>query len=234
MKRFFVVIPKYDGGFSIHPMKKWLRQYPEYVPEGLDAAISTSHQLRNGLKKKAWIVRDLSDRVFLIEPHIDASLLDPILKKETGTEDNSEKQYVNNAKQSNVSCLAKYGFVEVGKWVLDQRLRFGIRFILSSLEDIRVIYAFVVADTVKYIGICDNFSTTLKNRMNRYQNMIGAGTNERIAKLIRKHLDEGQEVKIYAFKPDINLQYQSLTIDLIKGLENPLIQKEKPEWNIQG
>lgn len=68
MKRFNVVIPREDSGVEIHPMKEWLRQHPEHLPPGLDATFSTSHQLRNGLKKLGWSVQETPDEVRLIMP----------------------------------------------------------------------------------------------------------------------------------------------------------------------
>ena len=80
--------------------------------------------------------------------------------------------------------LAGLEFRRVGACTLDDSLKSGVRFSTSALQSERVIYAYVVEDEVKYIGICDNAKTTLKRRMNRYQGMIGTGTNKRIAGLI--------------------------------------------------
>ncbi len=68
MKRFNVVVPKEDGGIELYPMKQWLRQHPERVPSGLDATTSTSHELRNGLKKVGWSVQDTESEVRLVMP----------------------------------------------------------------------------------------------------------------------------------------------------------------------
>ena len=126
------------------------------------------------------------------------------------------------------------GFQKVGQCQLDGNLKSGVRFIVNDLRDDRVIYAYDVDGQVKYIGVCDNTKTTLKHRMNRYQTMQGAGTNERITNLIRACLENGQQVEILAWKPDMDLKLKGITVDLVKGLENPLIQKLKPEWNTQG
>ena len=56
MARFNVVVPKNDGGVELYPMKEWLRQHPHHLPAGLDATASTSHQLRNGLRRLGWSV----------------------------------------------------------------------------------------------------------------------------------------------------------------------------------
>lgn len=67
MKRFNVVIPKDDGGAEFYPMKEWLRQHPDQLP-GWDANGSTSHQLRDALKKKGWSVQETDSEVRLIMP----------------------------------------------------------------------------------------------------------------------------------------------------------------------
>ena len=51
MARHNVVIAKDDGGVEMYPMKEWLRQHPQHIPLGLDPTMSTSHQLRNGLRR---------------------------------------------------------------------------------------------------------------------------------------------------------------------------------------
>lgn len=70
MKRFNVVIAKEDGGVEIYPMKEWLRQHPEHMPAGLspDPSNSTSHQLRNGLRKQGWEINETPNEVRLVKP----------------------------------------------------------------------------------------------------------------------------------------------------------------------
>ncbi len=68
MAHFNVVIPKEDGGVEVYAMKQWLRQHPEHVPDGLDPSLSTSHQLRDGLKKKGWSIQATGDEVRLVMP----------------------------------------------------------------------------------------------------------------------------------------------------------------------
>jgi hypothetical protein len=68
VKKFNVAIPNEDGSLTLAPMKEWLRRNSKYVPEGLDATASTSHELRNGLKKKGWSVRETEIEVQLVMP----------------------------------------------------------------------------------------------------------------------------------------------------------------------
>lgn len=93
MKRFNVVIPKDDGGVELYPMKEWLRQHPDRIPAGLDATLSTSHELRNGLKKLGWSVQNSDSEVRLIlpgaanvEPSVGAILGREELEDESETE----------------------------------------------------------------------------------------------------------------------------------------------------
>lgn len=68
MKRFYVAIPSESGAVELHPMKEWLRQHPVEVPSGLDATTSTSHQLRDGLRRTGWTAQETDHDVRLIRP----------------------------------------------------------------------------------------------------------------------------------------------------------------------
>ena len=75
MKNFNVVIPREDGGVELYPMKQWLRQHSDVLP-GMEPTSSSSHQLRNALKKKGWLVQETDSEVRLVPPgtEIPASL----------------------------------------------------------------------------------------------------------------------------------------------------------------
>lgn len=133
--------------------------------------------------------------------------------------------------------LISYGFVEVGKWELDNGVKSGITFKIDKSDFLnkRVVYAFVVCNEVKYIGVCDNKKTKLKGRMERYKYLSGAGTNARVVKEIKGCLNSKpvtKSVKIFALEPQVR-KYEDLNVDLVKGLEYPLIERLKPDWNKQ-
>src|SRR3954471_15941712 len=67
-RRFKVVVPRDDGGVAVYPLKEWLRQHSQSVPAGLHATSSTSHELRNGLRKLGWTVQETPSEVRLIPP----------------------------------------------------------------------------------------------------------------------------------------------------------------------
>ncbi len=68
MKRFNIVVAREDGGVEVYPMKEWLRQHPQHLPQGLDPTNSTSHQLRDALRRAGWSVHDTPSEVRLIPP----------------------------------------------------------------------------------------------------------------------------------------------------------------------
>lgn len=129
--------------------------------------------------------------------------------------------------------IVDYGFQKAGIWELWPRIRSGVRFVLEALADERVVYAFDVDSVPKYIGVCEESDTTLADRMNRYKSMAGAGQNRRVAGEIHKALGAGRAVGIHALKPDEGFVFKGLPIDLVKGLENPLLEAFVPEWNLR-
>lgn len=135
-----------------------------------------------------------------------------------------------------VNQLRRYGFKKVGEWKPNKKLNSGIKVVLKKFKEERALYAFVVGNDVKYIGVCqkDNGKevTTLEDRMKRYQNRTGGSTNKRVTNKIKKCLKDSAKVWIFALKPPKNLKYKRLVIDLIMGLENPLIKRlGKGRWN---
>jgi hypothetical protein len=67
-KEHLVIVQKEDGSAASYPMKQWLRENPDFVPNGLDASSDTSHTLRRGLRHSGWILKEKADKVLLIKP----------------------------------------------------------------------------------------------------------------------------------------------------------------------
>ena len=121
--------------------------------------------------------------------------------------------------------LESYGFMEAGEWDLSERHKSKIEARLSRLADERVVYAFVVDNEVKYVGICDSLNTVLKDRMSSQR------FNKEMPHLIETTLKENRAVKIFALKPE-QVEYKGLRVDMVRGLEYPVIERlEIPEWN---
>ena len=61
-RQYFVVLPEGDK----YPMKPWLRQHPDHIPQGMHPNTHVSQQLRNGLERNGWEVREADFEVHLI------------------------------------------------------------------------------------------------------------------------------------------------------------------------
>jgi hypothetical protein len=137
--------------------------------------------------------------------------------------------------------LESLGFVKIGEWNINGKNNDSIvPSINENYARKRLIYAFVVAKSVKYIGIVKSEKRTLKDRLTEYRtpNTNGKGsTNREIGKKIIDTL-KTNSVEIYAFDPNINIPeayaYMGLQIDLVAGLESSLISKfnlKENGWN---
>lgn len=88
MQRYRVVIPREDGGVEVHPLKEWLRQNPDHIPNGLDPTTSTSHQLRNALRRAGWQVQMTPSEVRLIKSSMSdsGSVVETVLGEALGAD----------------------------------------------------------------------------------------------------------------------------------------------------
>lgn len=68
VKHHNVVLEKQGGGFEVFPMKQWLRDNPQDLPEGMDPDNNSSHELRRALRDNRWRLEIRSDQVFVIKP----------------------------------------------------------------------------------------------------------------------------------------------------------------------
>lgn len=89
IQRHNVVIPREDGGLEVFPLKEWLRQHPE-IPTGLDPNLTSSHQLRNALRRLGWTMEESPAEVRLIKPgvNMDPQVYSEILGDDEGADDN--------------------------------------------------------------------------------------------------------------------------------------------------
>jgi len=128
--------------------------------------------------------------------------------------------------------LLKLGFQHVGDFFFDGK---KVQFSLTNYKNRRGSYAFVVDQTVKYVGVTKN---TLYARMNGYRNPgPSQKTNKRINAIIR----QTSKVEIY-FIPEFEISKFITTIRKneietqiptdMHTYERFLISKFDPEWNL--
>lgn len=143
-------------------------------------------------------------------------------------------QSVNEALQpaqlSPLQRLEEMGFRKCGEWRMDAGcIKCGLTDHASASN---VLYAFVSAGTVLYIG---KTVRTLKQRMYNYQRPGPTqSTSIRGNKMIRRLMGEGETIEIYALPDNGLLHYGGFHVNLAAGLEDALISTLKPVWNKAG
>ncbi|MDR1147699.1 MAG: GIY-YIG nuclease family protein [Spirochaetaceae bacterium] len=124
--------------------------------------------------------------------------------------------------------ILKIGFENVGQWFIANG---DINFTLNKFaEGNNILYAFIVNNEIKYIG---KSTKTLAERMGQYRNPgTSQKTNIRNKQCIKDCLLKGNKVFIYVFVDSGMFSYGSFKINLSAGLEDSIINKCDPEWNI--
>jgi len=130
-----------------------------------------------------------------------------------------------------IELLEKVGFKKIGNWSTENKnLKHNIS--SSYLEECNLLYSFIVNGEIKYIGKTTN---SLKQRMYQYQNPgPSQSTNIKNNKNILELVEKNENIEIYMFKEKEPVIYNNIQINLSAGLEDPLINKFKPEWNKKG
>lgn len=139
---------------------------------------------------------------------------------------------------SNSQTLLELQFQEIGEWKFSDNM-LQIQYSVKGegiLDSPNVLYSFViksnVVDTVGYIG---KTTKSIKNRFQGYLNPgVGQKTNLRVSEKIREVLKSGEKVFIYVLLDIEPLQWAGISINLPAGIEDGLVYKLKPLWNIAG
>ena len=139
--------------------------------------------------------------------------------------------------ENKLEFIEKLGFRYAGKWELDKDEKIKANLIEGKRAN-KFIYAFVVDEAVKYVGI----TTSLAQRMSNYRNNLDENqyVNRRNNENITKILKDGKSVLIYALSEnDVEKEAKEIK-DLITytaGLEDKLIEKmnlTESGWNKKG
>jgi hypothetical protein len=94
-KSHHIVIQEQDGSVGIYPLKQWLRDNPNHIPNGMDPEIDITHTLRRGLRNNGWRMEEEHNRVLLIRPSKegDTSYADELVDIEKELNDDFEDEY---------------------------------------------------------------------------------------------------------------------------------------------
>ena len=108
----------------------------------------------------------------------------------------------------------------------------GGEFVLSvKAPDRPGVYAFVVDETVMYVGLAQR---GFRRRMGHYRRgHHRQRTSTRVKALIASALAQGKRVEVIIAVPE-DMDWYGLPINTAAGLETGLIRLIKPEWNLMG
>ncbi|MCW6037447.1 GIY-YIG nuclease family protein [Spirulina subsalsa FACHB-351] len=124
--------------------------------------------------------------------------------------------------------LLQCGFVLLGEWLPLAEGEFELS---TRAPNDAGVYAFVVEDRIRYIGLTQ---TGLRTRMGHYRRgHVRQRTSARVKGLIAKSLAEGKAVQVLIAIPE-PLEWNGLPVSTAAGLESGLIRMIRPEWNMQG
>ena len=133
-----------------------------------------------------------------------------------------------NSLISSLQRLEAIGFRLCGTWSLLESGKPKLS-LLEHASDNNVLYAFVCQEEVVYVG---KTIKTLKSRMYGYANPGNTQfTNKRGNAEIRKALESGEFVHVYALPDNGLLRYGGFHLNLAAGLEDSLLFELKPSWN---
>ncbi len=126
--------------------------------------------------------------------------------------------------------LLDLGFEPAGHWKLEDG---SLRCALHAFADTsRVLYAFMLGDEVMYIG---KSTMTLRKRMYGYERPgTSQRTNVRNNSYIHEKLEGKQQIEVFVFPPLEKQMYRGYTINVAAGLEDSVIERFQPKWNISG
>ena len=135
--------------------------------------------------------------------------------------------------------LLEIQFNKVGNWSLNDNseLSYSIDNSLSLIINFpNILYAFVLemelGDKLMYLG---KTTKSLKQRFTGYLKPgSGQQTNIRVNEKILELLNNGNKISIYVFKDIECLQWSGYNLNLPAALEDSLVNKFSPDWNIHG
>lgn len=201
---------------------------PAHVVEILEGQNSISDRIR-ALGRAGYLRTEIRDFLGTSYQHVRnvlvAAGIEGGKQRLTGGSSAGKKSDAK-AKPVPEALLLDGGFVRAASWELGGA--HGIR-LNAALPESAGVYAFVVDGTVKYVG---KASKDLRRRFYYYMRPDKRqSTNIKMKERIRKLLDVGTGVDVLIAQPE-NHEWKGLPISRVAGLEEGLIYRFKPPWNI--
>lgn len=221
MARFIVVNVESDGAVQFSPMKEWLRQNPEFIPENMDATASTSRQLLSGLKKTGWQFEETDSEVRLFQPghSNDKEKVESLLG---GTEDSNdsddepafglEKQLrdflADNIEMININGKKLKLYVDpTGQDGVEYKTAVGFIDVLG-IDDQGNFYVFELKRDIgsdKVVGQISRYMGWVKNTIGKGKEVFGVIVAKQIGRKLRYAASIVPQISLYEYKVEFQL-----------------------------
>jgi len=175
------------------------------------------------------ICRQLATKGILFRKVREDGLLGNYLGRKSDSVYDESTSPIYREENDQLSKLLCLGFKKAGDWLLkDENLQFDLR---EYQDETNIIYAFTINGKIMYIG---KSVQSLKTRVNLYKNAgESQKTNLRVNANLIDELLKGKSISIYALVFEVPFYYADIQIDLAAGLEDGLIKKFDPDWNVR-
>lgn len=231
MKRFNIVFPRENGSLEIYPMKEWLRNNPNFIPPGLDATRSTSHQLRDGLRRMGWNIQesDVEVRLFSPDTNIPLAQLNSILGnpedeiEETTEDENGEQKFaleyqLRDFLAENIQTILINN--KRLRLFVDQTGRDGVeyqtdigRIDILAVDNEGDFYVFELKrsrDSDKAIGQVSRYMGWVHNTIGRDKNIIGVIVAKSISERMKYAASVIPNIFLFEYKVEFHLTESNL------------------------
>jgi len=196
------------------------------MAEIVESFPTTSAKIR-ALAAEGYLRADIARHLNIAYQHVRKVLEDAGSREGLRCPTSAKPRLTRPVEQLKIDTLIAGGFHRLCMW---KAVDGGIALEIPAPKRPGV-YAFVVDGVVQYIGVTNG---TFHQRMYQYKRG-GAGqkTNARINPMIAAELAAGRPVEIYFATPDATT-WNGLPINTAAGLEEGLIARYSPPWNVRG
>jgi hypothetical protein len=196
--------------------------------------LSTKSDMIRALAREGYLRTEIADALEIRYQHVRKVLVDAGIDGGLQREVEFERTPVaveavdETAPPTSWEVLLRAGFLFLGEWQPGE----GGEFKLDTRAPADSgVYAFVVDDVVKYVGLTQRgLHARLEGYRRGYERQK---TNARVNALIAEALANGKRVKVLVATPE-PMSWKGLPVTTAAGLEAGLIAMIKPEWNILG
>ena len=130
------------------------------------------------------------------------------------------------------TTLEDFKFNLIGEYFLNDDGEVDRSYNLDKLSDRnRLVYLFVLENKVKYVG---STKRGYKRPLKYYININKKNKFRKVHSSLKEILDSGRKVQVYArVFEGVKIEFEGLSLNPFLAYEEALIDKFKPDWNVE-